>query len=316
MTQVFPVLPHPSFPPHSSLPIRWMSPEVLPLDPPGPRLVPRGPLEGEVWVGLGSHLFPHSVPLFCLQGSGHLAFALTSATDQKQEAYSGTPEVKVPRAGVGGVLCSGLDWRRDSRKRAHPDWHTVLSAPQGGEQASPRSPFLPESQAIPGPRPPEPRGWGGPSGGAQSPREPSTPATQNPVPSWPGQVAHQNGKCLEGLGAGLGAALGETSVFLCPSCCLELPSTLSALCAFALTVPFAQIFSSLCPLYLAKWKWSRSVVSDSLRPVDCSPPSSSVHGILQARILEWVAISFSKEKENFAYLANFPRILQGSTKTS
>ena len=28
-------------------------------------------------------------------------------------------------------------------------------------------------------------------------------------------------------------------------------------------------------------------------PVDCSPPGSSVHGILQARILEWVAISFS-----------------------
>ena len=27
--------------------------------------------------------------------------------------------------------------------------------------------------------------------------------------------------------------------------------------------------------------------------MDCSPPSSSVHGILQARILEWVAISFS-----------------------
>ena len=28
-------------------------------------------------------------------------------------------------------------------------------------------------------------------------------------------------------------------------------------------------------------------------PVDRSPPGSSVHGILQARILEWVAISFS-----------------------
>ena len=25
----------------------------------------------------------------------------------------------------------------------------------------------------------------------------------------------------------------------------------------------------------------------------CSPPGSSVHGILQARVLEWVAISFS-----------------------
>ena len=28
-------------------------------------------------------------------------------------------------------------------------------------------------------------------------------------------------------------------------------------------------------------------------PVDCSPPGSSVHGIFQARVLEWVAISFS-----------------------
>ena len=29
-------------------------------------------------------------------------------------------------------------------------------------------------------------------------------------------------------------------------------------------------------------------------PMDYSPPGSSVYGILQARILEWVAISFSR----------------------
>ena len=29
--------------------------------------------------------------------------------------------------------------------------------------------------------------------------------------------------------------------------------------------------------------------------MDCSPPDSSVHGISQARILEWVAISFSRD---------------------
>ena len=29
-------------------------------------------------------------------------------------------------------------------------------------------------------------------------------------------------------------------------------------------------------------------------PMDYSPPSSSVHGIFQAKILEWVAIPFSK----------------------
>ena len=28
--------------------------------------------------------------------------------------------------------------------------------------------------------------------------------------------------------------------------------------------------------------------------MDCSPPGSSVHGILQARILEWVAIPLSR----------------------
>ena len=29
--------------------------------------------------------------------------------------------------------------------------------------------------------------------------------------------------------------------------------------------------------------------------MDCRPPGSSVHGISQERILEWVAISFSKD---------------------
>ena len=33
-------------------------------------------------------------------------------------------------------------------------------------------------------------------------------------------------------------------------------------------------------------------------PMDYSPPSSFVHGILQARLLEWVAISFSKYMQN------------------
>ena len=37
-----------------------------------------------------------------------------------------------------------------------------------------------------------------------------------------------------------------------------------------------------------------SVVSDSLRPMDCSPPGSSVLGISQARILEGVALSFPR----------------------
>ena len=46
-------------------------------------------------------------------------------------------------------------------------------------------------------------------------------------------------------------------------------------------------------------------------PMDCSPPGSSVYGILQARILEWVAISFFKFTEELVKGAsnmypNFP----------
>ena len=31
-------------------------------------------------------------------------------------------------------------------------------------------------------------------------------------------------------------------------------------------------------------------------PMDCSLPGSSVHGIFQARVLEWVAVAFSKSQ--------------------
>ena len=37
-------------------------------------------------------------------------------------------------------------------------------------------------------------------------------------------------------------------------------------------------------------------------PMDCSPPGSSVHGIFQARVLEWVAIAFSSGSPNFLHL--------------
>ena len=39
---------------------------------------------------------------------------------------------------------------------------------------------------------------------------------------------------------------------------------------------------------------SRWVMSDSCDPMDCSPPASSVHGILQARIQEWNSVPFSR----------------------
>ena len=40
-----------------------------------------------------------------------------------------------------------------------------------------------------------------------------------------------------------------------------------------------------------KWKWSCSVALSD--PMDCSQPGSSVHGIFQARVLEWGATAFS-----------------------
>ena len=42
------------------------------------------------------------------------------------------------------------------------------------------------------------------------------------------------------------------------------------------------------------WWFSLEVVSDSWGPVDCNLQGSSVYGISQARMLEWVAISFSR----------------------
>ena len=55
-----------------------------------------------------------------------------------------------------------------------------------------------------------------------------------------------------------------------------------------------------------KWIYPLCIMCESMRAtllqscptlcdlMDCSPPGSSVHGILQARILEWVAISSSR----------------------
>ena len=46
------------------------------------------------------------------------------------------------------------------------------------------------------------------------------------------------------------------------------------------------------PIYPSGGGGLVAMVSDSCDPVDSSLPGSSAHGILQARILEWVAISF------------------------
>ena len=37
-------------------------------------------------------------------------------------------------------------------------------------------------------------------------------------------------------------------------------------------------------------------------PMDCSLTGSSIHGIFQARVLEWVAIAFSKKNIYFCFI--------------
>ena len=41
-------------------------------------------------------------------------------------------------------------------------------------------------------------------------------------------------------------------------------------------------------------------------PMDCSPPVSSIHGIFQARVLEWGAIAFSSQL--LLLLSRFSRV--------
>ena len=68
-----------------------------------------------------------------------------------------------------------------------------------------------------------------------------------------------------------------------------------------------KVHNTTCDIFLTKKK-SQSVCNQLIAaaaakslqscptlcdPIDCSPPGSPIPGILQARILEWVAIAFS-----------------------
>ena len=66
------------------------------------------------------------------------------------------------------------------------------------------------------------------------------------------------------------------SVCVCVSCSSLAFDIRYCLNLFFLTCSVAQSWPTLC------------------HSKDCSPPGSSIHGIFQGRILEWVAISFSR----------------------
>ena len=64
--------------------------------------------------------------------------------------------------------------------------------------------------------------------------------------------------------------------------------------SFTFNITPSNEYSELISFRFEKWKWNHSIMSDSCDPMDCSLPNPSIHGIFQARILEWVAISFSR----------------------
>ena len=80
---------------------------------------------------------------------------------------------------------------------------------------------------------------------------------------------------------------------------------ITGICSFCKDNNFLKCFSKCfcfiteihACMYRYNWQ-NESEVAQScptlFEPMDCSLPGSSVHGIFQARVLEWVAISFSR----------------------
>ena len=87
---------------------------------------------------------------------------------------------------------------------------------------------------------------------------------------------------------------------------LKSPITvLLSISPFMFVTVFALYFEVLlCWVYAAAASESLQSCLTLCDPIDGSPPGSSVPGILQARILEWVAISFS----NACVLSRFSRV--------
>ena len=59
---------------------------------------------------------------------------------------------------------------------------------------------------------------------------------------------------------------------------------------------------------LKRWKLELTSLSRVrlCDPMDCSPPGSAVHGIFQARVLEWAAIAFSRGSSHLEESVNGP----------
>ena len=62
---------------------------------------------------------------------------------------------------------------------------------------------------------------------------------------------------------------------------------------FLLFLPFSAMGLYIFSRFSVEWCSVAHLCPILCSPVDCSPPGSSAHGIFQARILEWSAISYS-----------------------
>ena len=78
--------------------------------------------------------------------------------------------------------------------------------------------------------------------------------------------------------------------------CVFLPHLLNIFCFCSVPTISVLYWAHLC-MKCSLRKWKKKVVQSCptlCDPMDCSLLGSSIHGLLQTRILEWVAISFSR----------------------
>ena len=69
------------------------------------------------------------------------------------------------------------------------------------------------------------------------------------------------------------------------------PAFLHGCVILLMVVPCHSLLSQHDSILFGEWEWKvKAFVAQSCDPTDCSQSGSSVHGILQTRILEWVVI--------------------------
>ena len=119
---------------------------------------------------------------------------------------------------------------------------------------------------------------------------------------WPELYVHYNSLsyALSSLHCMSALTIKENSaLFNCLECPLEDRDKCLLFCdTSANLTPSKVSFPSQTPKsYWLCTCWSESTFALSCptlcNPMDCSLPGSSIHGIFQARVLEWIAISFS-----------------------